>query len=130
MKALLLALLLTCTAQADTLTELRPAGPVTGPYRWQCAATGFVDSATVLGACQEKYYSGARYAQPKVVGTWQTTWDLQGTPRLSTTVAPWPGCVGSGSVVIVNGVPMYFITANALGWELVENYCRSFLVVP
>lgn len=125
---LTLALLACATAHAATLTELRPAGPTAGAYRWQCVATGFADAVT--GVCQEKYYSAARYAQPRVVGTWVASWDLDGNPTLTTTVTAWPGCYGTQSVVEVNGGAYYYIAADSLGDELVEAYCVSYLVTP
>ena len=133
--ALVLTLLLSAAAPAaratsvlaDTVVELRPAGPVTGAYRWQCAATKFLNATTIGGVCQEKYYSPARYAQPKVVGTWVTTWDFSGNPTLTATPAVWPGCF-TYTVVLVDGVPTYYIDADNLGNQLVENYCYSYLV--
>lgn len=129
-----LVLLLACaTAQAETV-ELRPAGPTTGSYRWQCAATGFGDSQTIIGVCQERYYRagsgrGGGYVQPVLLGTWATTWDFTGAPTVDTnTSAAWPGCMGTQSVVIVAGGPMYYISADSQGDELVENYCISYLV--
>lgn len=122
---------LTCSlAQAATLTELRPAGPVAGTNRWQCAATGFVDDQ-IVGACQEKHYSTGRYAQATIVGTWSVSWDASGNPTLDMqTPTAWPGCLGTSDVVIVNQSPYYYISADSTGRELVENYCDSYVVTP
>lgn len=136
MKLFALALLLTCSlAQAATLTELRPAGPMTGTYRWQCAATGFADTG-ITGACMERYYRsgsgrGGGYLQPIVLGTWSVTWDSSGSPTLDpTSSVSWPGCQGTQSVVTVNKIPMYLIAADPLGNELVETNCVSYLWTP
>jgi len=131
----LLTLLLCSAAQATTLVELRPAGPVSGAYRWQCAATGFADDGSIVGACIERYYRagsgrGGGYLPPVVLGTWLTTWDRSGNPTLSANPAAWPGCQGTQSVVMVNGQPMYFISADSMGDELVENNCASWLATP
>lgn len=110
--------------------ELRPAGPTAGSYRWQCAATGFTD-AQIVGACQEKYYSAGRFPKTTLVGTWSVSWDLSGNPTLDMQMpAVWPGCNGTNSVVEVDGTPYYFIGADSLGDELVENYCVSYFVTP
>lgn len=126
----LCALLLPLAAQAQTLTELRPAGPTAGAYRWRCAATNFVDAQHIAGACQEKFYPVARYARPVVVGTWKVMWDPSGNPTLSKSVTSWPGCFGTQSVVVLDDVPFYFIAADALGRQLVENNCVSYLSAP
>jgi hypothetical protein len=128
--ACLFALSLSSVALADTVTKLRPPGPVSGAYRWRCAATGFSSPRRIVGACQERHYSPLKYRPPVVVGTWLTSWDFSGNPTRTNIKAAWPGCFGTRSVVMVDRVPEYFITANAQGDELVENYCVSFLVRP
>jgi hypothetical protein len=131
-----LALLLACATALAATTELRPAGPATGTYRWQCAATGFRDAQTIAGVCMERQYGagsgrGGGYRQPILVGIWATTWDYAGAPTVDfSTTATWPGCQGTQSVVEVNGTYYYFIAADSLGDELVENYCVSYLVTP
>lgn len=125
-----LLLLFAATAQAQ-MTELRVPGPVTGAYRWQCAPTGFLNACLVGGVCIERYYAPGRYIQPKIVGAWQASWDFEGNPIVDQSVpAPWPGCYGTGSVVLIGGIPMFYITTDANGNELVENACRSYLVAP
>jgi hypothetical protein len=121
------------SAHAATL-ELRPAGPVSGADRWQCAATGFAPN-TIVGACMERHYGvcSGRGCVPKisVLGIWSTIWDLTGAPTVDfNTSVNWPGCQGTQSVIVVNGVPMYYISADANGNQLAENNCISWLVAP
>ena len=118
----LLALLLCATTVHAATLELRPAGPVTGSYRWQCVATGFTSTYTAKGACMERHFGvcSGRGCVPKidVVGTWSTTWDTNGYPTVDfTTADTWPGCQGTQSVVEVNGAPYYLIAADSLGDE-------------
>lgn len=123
-------------AHAAILTELRPAGPNYGTYRWQCAATGFVTDGSIVGACMERHYGtcSGRGCVPKIdlLGIWSTTWDRTGTPTVDfdSALSAWPGCQGTKSVVEVNGAPYYLIAADSLGDELVENNCVSWLVTP
>jgi len=131
--AFLCSFVFLASAHAATV-ELRPAGPTTGSYRWQCAAIAFTDTG-VTGACMERHFGvcSGRGCVPKVevVGTWSTTWDTNGYPTVDfTTNTGWPGCQGTLTVVEVNGAPYYFIAADSLGDELVENYCVSYFVTP
>ncbi len=114
---------------AGKVIELRAAGPGSGSYRWRCAATGFADARTVVGVCQEQFYDAVKYDVAQVVGSWVTTWDFSGNPTVNQSrPAAWPGCVGTQSVVMINGVPMYYIGADASGNMLTENNCQSYLV--
>jgi hypothetical protein len=107
----------------------------------QCAATGFTPTGAINGVCQYAYGSAARYfALPTVLYRVQWSSDLSTASVVGNVCATTDtfrryvgdGCKvnfnPTGTVVVINGVPYYYVSAN--GNELVNSNGQSYLVTP
>lgn len=101
-----------------------------------CAATGFNPDGSISGTCQYFYGQSAKYfALPSVLYT--VSWDASLNPTLGSQCGATDihrvatGCRlifnPTGSTVVINGVPYYYVSAGSAG-ELVSSNVESFLV--
>lgn len=142
-KFLILALLLASPAFADTFIGLNNPGIY--PQRWTCAGQQFsTDGLTVAGTCVRVIPSTAKYAQPAAY-EYAATWDATtGAVTLGALTCYSPqhmgvdhsGCptivslLDTNEVVVIEGVPFWYVTSNAQGAELLHRQTGSLVFWP
>jgi hypothetical protein len=142
MKILTVLLLPPLAAQANTLTALqRPLPP---PARYVCAATGFSgDGLTVTGKCQQSIPTNVKYQQPARY-IFDVTWNLAGALTSSALACYSPAHMGAdhsgcpqmvtysdtNTVVVIHGVPFWYVSTNLNGAEAVNNQTDAYLWQP
>ena len=138
-----LFLLLPSLALADTFIGLNNPGVY--PQRWTCAGETFsADGSTVTGICQLSVPSAVRYAQPAQY-QYATTWDANtGAVTLGALVCYNPQHMASrpsvcpsmvtyldtNVVVVLDGVPFWYVTSNSLGDMLLHTQTGSLVFLP
>jgi len=145
--AVLLLSLCSLPALADTFIGLNnPSNPTTvAVHPPVCAGESFsTDGKTVTGVCQFKALYGAKYQQ---TAAWQysTTWDAAtGAAALGALSCYDPahfgidhsGCptmvslLDTNEVVVLEGVPFWYVTSDALGAELLHTQTGSLIFYP
>ena len=161
MKGLILALtMMSGTAFASTLFQLPPPPALVGvgiAGRLACVGVGFNADDSIYGACHTATSApcSGKGCQPVTYTTnYIVTWDTAGNPTGSTgcsivrhhlpqadqttyldghSAADCPGVLfnPTGAVVVVNGVPYYYVTTDAVtGAELVNSNAAGFLYLP
>ena len=126
-------------AATQTIVQLpappAPAG-LTSVRSVSCAPSGFNADGSIAGVCQFIYGStggsgrGGGYRHPKTAD-YAMTWDQYGQVQaLGAVCSCTPPYQGTGSVVMVNGVPYYYVATDATtGNELVNSNVAGFLVL-
>lgn len=161
MKGLIVALMMVSgTAFAGTVFQLPPPPALVGigiAGRLACVGAGFNTDHTIYGACHTATSApcSGKSCQPVTYTTnYIVTWDAAGNPTGSTgcsivrhhlpqadqttyldghSATDCPGVIfnPTGSVVVINGVPYYYVTTDAVtGAELVNSNASGLLYLP
>jgi len=121
-------------AQAGQLITLAsPTHPNLWNYHYgSCAADGFsADGSQITGVCKYSYGSGSRYhASPTI--SYLATWNLDGSANAlgSQCTSCNLNYQGTGTVVMINGAPYYYVATDIGGQELVNSNVQSYLYLP
>ena len=147
MKTIIALVLLACfcapAAKADTFIGLNNPGAY--PQRWTCAGETFSDDGTtVAGICELKVPGVGRYVQAARY-QYATTWDAStGAVTLGALTCYSPahmgidhsGCLSivfyldTNVVVVIEGVPFWYVTASVNGAELLHTQTGSLVFLP
>jgi hypothetical protein len=159
MKGLILALTMITPAYADTLIQLPiPPALIGVGYapRTACAGAAFNDDNSVRGACHTVTSApcSGRGCQPVTYTTdYIAVWDALGNPLVATACAvirhhlpqadqitylngfTAGDCFGvrfnpTGTVVMVDGAPYYYVATSVTGAELVNSNVAGYLYLP
>ncbi len=112
-----------------------PVSGLTNVHSASCAASGFNADGTIAGVCKYSYGSsggsgrGGGY-RPVPTASFAATWTAFGQiVGLGAKCACSPNYQGTGTVVVINGVPYYDVATAANGNELVNSNAAGFLVL-
>jgi len=150
--------LIGATASADTLLQLpvpTNAKTIAGPAYAHCATAGFNADGTVRGNCQATHSAACsgRGCQPvRMVYNFVASWGSDGysltsiqcsvtrrhvpqlpvttyTPGYDAATCPEPNYNPTGTVVVINGVPYFYVSTDTNGNEVVNSNYAGFLFI-
>lgn len=160
MKVVILFLsLIAGSAYAGTLVQLPlpPSLATVGQSGTKsCAGVSFNADGSVNGSCHTKVASACsgRGCQPvTMITNYAVIWDAEGNPvsvvtcsvtrhhlpqtdsavyapGFDATTCPVINLFGTGTAVVINGTPFYYVTTDATGAELVNSNSWGFLYSP